>query len=500
MERFFDRFGDTLAGHVPSVLGGLLVLLVGWILARLVAGGVRRGLQKTNWDDRLGKWMSPSTEQRVDWAGGVSQVVFYLLMILVLVGSLEIMGLTLVTEPMNRILDRVVLFGTNLIAAAALCLLAWVVAVALRTLIRTVLERTRFDERLGQRVDEDRVPVSRSISEAAYWLTFLFFAPTVLEALGLHGLLVPVQDLTNKVLSYLPQVAGAILVFLIGWFVARVIQRVVTSVLSASGLDRVGEKIGLGTALGNRTLSGVVGAVVYALILIPVLIAALDALALDAVTEPASAMLGRLLDAIPMIFAAAVLLIVSYFIARLVGSLVSNLLVGIGFDTVLSKLGLGTRTHTPGRRTPSEIVGFVVVVAVLLFASAEAAAMLEFDTLSMLISELTMFGGQVVFGIVIFSLGLLLANLVASTVRSSGVRQANLLAILSRVAILAVIGAMAIRHIVPESEIVDLAFSLTLGAFAVAAAIAFGWGGRDVARQLVTEWTAKLREPDVTER
>ena len=310
----------------------------------------------------------------------------------------------------------------------------------------------------------------------------------------------PVQDLTNKVLSYLPQVAGAILVFLIGWFVARVIQRVVTSVLSASGLDRVGEKIGLGTALGNRTLSGVVGAVVYALILIPVLIAALDALALDAVTEPASAMLGRLLDAIPMIFAAAVLLIVSYFIARLVGSLVSNLLVGIGFDTVLSKLGLGTRTHTPGRRTPSEIVGFVVVVAVLLFASAEAAAMLEFDTLSMLISELTMFGGQVVFGIVIFSLGLLLANLVASTVRSSGVRQANLLAILSRVAILAVIGAMAIRHIVPESEIVDLAFSLTLGAFAVAAAIAFGWGGRDVARQLVTEWTAKLREPDVTER
>ncbi|MEZ4647766.1 MAG: hypothetical protein R3E97_03105 [Candidatus Eisenbacteria bacterium] len=68
------------------------------------------------------------------------------------------------------------------------------------------------------------------------------------------------------------------------------------------------------------------------------------------------------------------------------------------------------------------------------------------------------------------------------------------------VAILAVVGAMAIRHIVPESEIVDLAFSLTLGALAVAAAIAFGWGGRDVVRELVMEWKAKLEEPDTTQR
>jgi hypothetical protein len=271
---------------------------------------------------------------------------------------------------------------------------------------------------------------------------------------------------------------------------------VVSSLLAAAGLDRLGERTGLGSALGSRSLSGIVGAVVYALILVPVLIAALNTLALDAITEPASEMLGRLLAAIPMIFAAAALLAISYIIARLVGGLVSNLLAGIGFDTVLHKLGLGAKTHREGRRTPSEIVGFVVVVAVLLFASAEAASMLEFDNLSMLISELTLFGGKVVFGLLIFSLGLFLANLVADTVRSSEIRQSSLLALLSRIAILAVVGAMAIRYIVPESEIVDLAFTLMVGAVAVAAAIAFGWGGREIARDLLGEWTGKLEEPD----
>lgn len=495
MERFFDQVAGNLGSHLPGVLGAVAILVIGWVLARLSASGVRRWLRRTKWDDRLAQWLSGASEVRVDWADGLAQAVFYLMMTLVLVGCLQVLGLTLVTAPLSRVLDQVADVATNVLAAGLLFVVAWVLASFLRILLRRGLEASRFDQRMGEKVDEKALPVSRSLSEAVYWLTFLFFAPAILEALELYGLLSPVQELTQRMLGYVPQVLGALLIFLVGWFIARVLQRMVASLLAAAGLDRVGERAGLGAVLGKRSLSGIVGAVVYALILVPVLIAALNALALDAITNPASEMLSRFLSGIPLIFAAGVLLAISYVIARLVGGLVTNLLAGIGFDAVLPKLGFGTAVHAEGRRTPSEIAGFIVVVAVLLLASAEAAAMLEFDALAHLISELTVFGGNVVFGVLIFSLGLFLANLVAQTIRSSGVRQAPVLAIMARVAILAVVGAMAIRYIVPEAEVVDMAFTLLLGSVSVAAAIAFGWGGREIARELLGEWVRAFREP-----
>ncbi len=493
MDHFREQVLGTLGQYLPSVLGALAVLIVGWVVARLISSGVRRLLEKTSLDDKLGRWLSGDTKSDVNWGNAIAQAVYYILMIVVLVGCFQVLGLTLVTEPMSGILDRVVAVGTNLLAAAALFLVAWVVAALLRAVVARGLGASGIDQKLGERVEDDKtVPVSKSLSEAAYWLTFLFFAPAILGVMGLEGLLQPVQDLTHKLLNFLPQILGASLIFLIGWFIARILQRVVSSLLAAAGLDKVGESAGLGRALGNRQLSGVVGAIVYTLVLIPVLIAALNALALDAVTVPASEMLSRLLEAIPLIFAAALLLVISYIVARLVGGLVSNLLSGIGFDTVLSKLGLGSTTPAEGRKTPSEIVGVVVVVAILLFASTEAAALLGFHSLSMLISELTYFGGEVIFGLIIFSLGLWLANIVAGTVQSSGMRSSGLLATVARVAIIGVTGAMALRYIVPDSEIVDLAFGLLLGSVAVAAAIAFGWGGRDFAKDQIERWRGKI--------
>ena len=57
--------------------------------------------------------------------------------------------------------------------------------------------------------------------------------------------------------------------------------------------------------------SGLLGLVVYVLILLPILVSVLNAMALDAVTGPASAMLATILEVIPALFAAAVLLAVA---------------------------------------------------------------------------------------------------------------------------------------------------------------------------------------------
>jgi hypothetical protein len=64
-----------------------------------------------------------------------------------------------------------------------------------------------------------------------------------------------------------------------------ILQQILINLLATIGADRLSERMGLAAALGKQRLSGLVGLVVYALILIPVLIAALKALvALEAIT------------------------------------------------------------------------------------------------------------------------------------------------------------------------------------------------------------------------
>jgi hypothetical protein len=101
--------------------------------------------------------------------------------------------------------------------------------------------------------------------------------------------------------------------------------------------------------------------------------------------------------------------------------------------------------------------------------------------------------GQVILGLVIFGIGLYLANLAAKTVEASGVTQAGLLAVAARIAILVLAGAMALREMGLANEIVNLAFGLLLGAIAVAVALAFGLGGRDIAARELEGWLESIK-------
>ena len=106
---------------------------------------------------------------------------------------------------------------------------------------------------------------------------------------------------------------------------------------------------------------------------------------------------------------------------------------------VISELGLG-QEPSAGQRTPAEIVGNLVLVAILLVAATEAVRQLNFLVLADLINRFMLFAGEVILGLIIFGIGLYLANLASSTVRSSGAAQAGLLALAARISIMVLAG------------------------------------------------------------
>jgi hypothetical protein len=389
-----------------------------------------------------------------------------------------------------------------LIGAVILLVIAWIIATIVRLIVSRALGAVKLDERVSSGAKEGEeeegsekqsVPLTQIIADGLYWLIFLLFLPAVLSALGLQGLLTPVQELLNKFLGFLPNIIAAGLIGVIGWFVATIVRRIVTNLLTAVGIDRLGERVRL-----SISLSSIIGIIVYVLILIPVLVAALNALALDALTQPVSNMLGIILSAMPKIFAAGIVLAIAYFLGKVVAGLVTSLLTGVGFNAIMSKLGLGKEPaegeSTEGKRTPSEIVGMLVLVAIMVFAIFEASNLLGFAVLSNLVASFTVFAGHIILGLIILGIGLYLANLVAKAVHASGTANAGLLALVARVAILALVGAIALRQMGLANEIIQLAFGLLLGAMAIAAAIAFGIGGREIAARKLEDWSEAIKK------
>lgn len=487
MSESFDQLVQSVWGFLPNLAAAVAILIVGWFIARILGALVRGGLKKTEFDQRLGDWVGIKKSFPLENFAG--RAVFYLVMVFVLVAFFQALSMSIITEPLNALLTGLTEFAPRLLGGAGLLLVAWAVATALRQLVAGAMSNTELDRRLGATAleDGDSIPLGRTLADAVYWLVFLLFLPAILGALAIEGLLAPVQSLTDQVLSFLPNLFAAGLILGVGWLVARMVRRIVTNLLSAAGADAIPERLGLEGAAARIRISHLVGLIVYVLILVPVVVSSLNALALDAVTEPASAMLASMMNAVPGLFAAFLVLAVAYAVGKLVSSLATNVLAGAGFDSLPARLGFD-RADGPETRPLSVIAGSVILIVVLVFASVEAADMIGFAALADVLQDLLSFAGQVLLGLVIFAAGLWLANLAADTVRQSGVGQANTLAVVSRVSILTLTGAMALRQMGLADRIIELAFGLVLGSVAVAAALAFGLGARDVAAKVVRSW------------
>ncbi|MDF0554986.1 mechanosensitive ion channel [Kamptonema sp. UHCC 0994] len=499
------------------------ILVIGYVIALIAEFLTKKLLDSTDIDNRVAGWIGGQqggTEMPpVDkW---IASAVFWLVMIFALVGFLDKLQLTAASQPLASLLNQITVFLPKVLGAAGLLAVAWLLATISKLVVTRGLRLFRLDERLNQQVAgtpaQNQLALSDTLANALYWFIFLLFLPSVLSTLELEGTLQPVQRLLDDILSILPNVLAAVFIGATGWLIAQIVRRIVTNLLAATGTDLLGARVGLTQSRGGQTLSWIVGTIVYVLILIPTAIAALNALRVEAISAPAVSMLTQILNAIPQIFTAGVILAIAYFIGRFIADLVANILTGIGFNNIFYWLGLQSRpnltvapptinsldpdatvlqpdaTAIPSR-TPSEIAGIVALVGIMLFATVTATDVLNLDALTSIVNQIIVISGRVLIGLIVFAIGLYLANLAYNLIASSGTRQARLLAQTARISIIALVSAMALQQMGIASNIVNLAFGLLLGAIAVAIALAFGLGSRDIAAEQVREWLAEFKE------
>ena len=194
--------------------------------------------------------------------------------------------------------------------------------------------------------------------------------------------------------------------------------------------------------------------------------------------------LDRFLEYIPQLIGAIIILVIGYIVARILKAVVARLLQAVGFDNWMERGGIKQffdRAQT--RETPATVLGTLVFWFVFIIAITMAADALGIRQVSEVLGQLIAYIPSIIAAILILVLAALLANFLAGIVR--GATGSDLLANVARYAIIVYAAFAAITQLGIAVQLTAPTFLIILGAVALAAAIAFGFGAQGVARDIV---------------
>lgn len=296
----------------------------------------------------------------------------------------------------------------------------------------------------------------------------------------------PFQSFFGILIAFLPKVIAVLVLLLLAWILARVLRSGTQRLMRASGIDR---RLGKGGAPGDGSQYPVAqgaGTAVFWIVWMLFILAILQVLGVEGLFDSIVVIFERIFAAIPHIMGAVVVLAIFYFIGRLVAKLVTRLLIGIRFDDLPVKLGLA-KEPVEGSGSPSNVVGYIVMVFIMLFAVMMAATLLDFPVVNELVAGLTQFLGLIILGVVIIGFGIFVASFVANILRAGGRTESIISLVKVLIIVLSVV--LGIRAMGFADDLILLGFGLILGAAAIAVGIAFGLGGRKAAAELLARWT-----------
>ncbi len=146
----------------------------------------------------------------------------------------------------------------------------------------------------------------------------------------------PVEQMWANVLGFLPIMISVMLILLIGWMLAAIVQKIITRFLKLARLDTVSEKIGIANILTkgdiNYTLSEIIGVIIYWLLMLVVFLMAVNTLQLTVAAE----LLHQVILYLPNVIASVFILVLGIFFASIVANTIRTAAANAGIQQARS--------------------------------------------------------------------------------------------------------------------------------------------------------------------
>jgi hypothetical protein len=194
---------------------------------------------------------------------------------------------------------------------------------------------------------------------------------------------------------------------------------------------------------------------------------------------------------VPQLLAALAIVFVGYLVARLAESLVDRVLRKIGLNRILDRGGVLEAVERSGARVnPTRLLSNLVFWLLMFAVILTASNVLGLDSVASVFTTLVGYVPRVIAAVVIILVGIVLGQFVGGLIAASvgGLAGGRALARMGTAGVIVLAVFMALQELGIATEIVTTAFAILFGSFALATALAFGLGNRDLAGEVTRAW------------
>lgn len=502
LQETLTHFFSSGASVVVRIVLAILLLIVGWLISKFVSKIVLQIFSTARIDDKLNKWLDlegpEGAKKKPSKQIGrvIEKVVYYILLLIFLIFALEIIGDTTISGILQSILGEMSLAVPKILKALLILAGAWILALILKFAVMKLVGGLQTQKYFGRILGADeeeakKYDAAKAAGSFVFYLVLLFALIPFLQALKLKGLSDILNPMYTKVTDYIPNLVSALLILFLGYILARFSQRIAANFATAAGVNGFVKKMRMDSVLKSLNIAKVIGTVVFLVIMVVILGMTFNALKITVISIAFQDFIQKVFIALPNIIGALLLFIIGLLISRYIGDMVAQILRDIGFDAILSRIGLEKleskkEEGVEPRHTLSSVVGNLVMVVVVLFFFMEGFRLMKLDLVADAVYKLLLFLPGLLIAFLILGIGFYLGKVIEQLVQNSFAAErtieANMVGLILRYAVIVFAFFMAFDELGIAHTVVVSAFTILLATAGLALALAFGLGGRDQAK------------------
>ena len=309
-ERIKDVVQSMLQGvmnHVPTVIGALGFFILGWFASKFISKSIGLLLKKIKLDEGLSK---KSEETPVKIEGVIVKLIYYLLLIVVLLITLELLGVHNVLEPLEAMVQEFLEVVPNIVKAGFIVFFGYILAKIVASIVRAAA--ATIDPIAPKAGFGKSFSLSKVLEQLVFIIIFLMTATVALEVLEIQSISKPAEAILNELGESIPNILGAAIVVFVSYIVGRFVMSFLSELLKDLGADEIPKKIGAAGIFGKKSFSKFCAGIVFLFIMLGAITSAVEILNIDVITES----LGGLLEFAGNIVVGLIILGVGSFIAN----------------------------------------------------------------------------------------------------------------------------------------------------------------------------------------
>lgn len=309
----FSNIFSRVTGGIWAIVSAVLILVVAVVVSSVVKNLVLKLVDKPKAKEALAKLDGDGKPGTVrDFIG---RLVYLLVFLLFVPAIFQALGMGSIMSPITLMLNSLWGYVPNVVAAAIVMLVGTMIAKLLRQILTPVFGKIKLDkiqEKAGIQVPEK----DKLSNTLAYIVYVLVLIPTVIMALSVLNITVisnPAIGVLNSVIGFIPNIAVALILILIGNMIGKLVGQIVTKLIAAAGLDAKLKAL-LDEKYSKFSLSKVVGGATYVVIVVFFVVEGLNVLDLAVLSQIGASIILYM----PEVISAVLIFVASLIISGMV--------------------------------------------------------------------------------------------------------------------------------------------------------------------------------------